>query len=103
MKRSRRWRNWPLRKSSRPIRNSRSTWRENWDCRSRREGVTSEGRTGSGIGHFKCEIGDDMLNTLEHEPTPRFLAALAGDPGDAPARVRVPLAVTGTWVRGSSK
>lgn len=44
-----------------------------------------------------------MLNTLEHEPTPRFLAALAGDSGDVPGRVRVPLAVTGTWVRGSSQ
>jgi phage I-like protein len=44
-----------------------------------------------------------MLNTLEHETTPRFLAALTAEAGTAPGRVRVPLAVTGTWVRGSSK
>jgi phage I-like protein len=44
-----------------------------------------------------------MLNRLVHETTPRFLAALTAEAGGAPGRVRVPLAVTGTWVRGSSK
>ena len=43
-----------------------------------------------------------MLNTLEQQATPRFMATLAAEAGAA-GKVRVPLAVTGTWVRGASK
>src|SRR5690348_13960175 len=44
-----------------------------------------------------------MLSTLEQTTTPRFLATLEPAAGEAPGKVRIPLAVTGTWVRGSNK
>ncbi|TAM79173.1 MAG: hypothetical protein EPN47_19385 [Acidobacteria bacterium] len=44
-----------------------------------------------------------MLSTLEQTTTPRFMATLEPAAGDAPGKVRIPLAVTGTWVRGSNK
>jgi phage I-like protein len=42
-----------------------------------------------------------MLNTLEQQTTPRFMATLEPQAGEAPGRVRIPLALAGTWVRGS--
>src|SRR5690348_1759564 len=44
-----------------------------------------------------------MLSTAEQQTTPRFLATLQPAAGEAPGKVRIPLAVTGTWVRGSNK
>ncbi|HET9179009.1 MAG TPA: phage protease [Terriglobia bacterium] len=44
-----------------------------------------------------------MLSTLEQTTAPRFLATLGPAAGDGPGKVRIPLAVTGTWVRGSNK
>jgi phage I-like protein len=42
-----------------------------------------------------------MLSTVEQTTTPRFMATLEPAPGDG--KVRIPLAVAGTWVRGSNK
>lgn len=44
-----------------------------------------------------------MLSTAEQQTTPRFLATLQPAAGEASGKVRIPLAVTGTWVRGSNK
>lgn len=44
-----------------------------------------------------------MLSTLEQTTTPRFLATLEPAAGAAWGKVRIPLAVTGTWVRGSNR
>ncbi|HEX5411755.1 MAG TPA: phage protease [Terriglobia bacterium] len=44
-----------------------------------------------------------MLATAEQQTTPRFLATLEPAAGEGPGKVRIPLAVTGTWVRGSSR
>ncbi len=44
-----------------------------------------------------------MLNTLREHATPRFMATLEAEAGDAAGKVRIPLAVTGTWARGSSR
>lgn len=44
-----------------------------------------------------------MLSTVEQTTTPRFLATLEPAAGEAPGKVRIPLAVTGTWVRGSNR
>jgi phage I-like protein len=55
------------------------------------------------ILNFRFEIGDEMLSTVEQTTTPRFMATLDDAAGEAVGKVRIPLAVTGTWVRGSSK
>jgi phage I-like protein len=44
-----------------------------------------------------------MLSTVERTTTPRFMATLDAGAGEAAGKVRIPLAVTGTWVRGSNK
>ena len=44
-----------------------------------------------------------MLSTVEQTTTPRFMATLDAGAGEAAGKVRIPLAVTGTWVRGSNK
>ncbi len=44
-----------------------------------------------------------MLSTLEQTTTPRFMATLEPLAGETTGKVRIPLAVTGTWVRGSNK
>ena len=44
-----------------------------------------------------------MLSTVEQTTTPRFMATLDAGAGEAAGKVRIPLAVTGTWVRGRSK
>src|SRR5689334_16353660 len=44
-----------------------------------------------------------MLSTVEQTTTPQFLATLEPAAGEAPGKVRIPLAVTGTWVRESNK
>jgi phage I-like protein len=44
-----------------------------------------------------------MLSTLEQETMPRFMATLEPQTEGASGKVRIPLAVTGTWVRGSNK
>jgi len=43
-----------------------------------------------------------MLNTLEQQTMPRFMAALQLQDGKGAGKVRIPLAVTGTWVRGAN-
>jgi phage I-like protein len=44
-----------------------------------------------------------MLSTVEQHATPRFMATLDAQAGEAPGKVRIPIAVTGTWVRGSDR
>jgi phage I-like protein len=44
-----------------------------------------------------------MLSTLEQQTTPRFMATLEPQPEGTTGKVRIPLAVTGTWVRGANK
>ena len=44
-----------------------------------------------------------MLSTLEQTTTPRFMATLNAGAGETAGKVRIPLAVTGTWVRGTNK
>jgi len=44
-----------------------------------------------------------MLSTVEQTPTPRFMATLDAAAGEAAGKVRIPLAVTGTWVRGRNR
>ncbi len=44
-----------------------------------------------------------MLSTLEQTATPRFMATLEPQAGEGVRRVRIPLAIAGTWVRGSHK
>jgi Mu-like prophage I protein len=44
-----------------------------------------------------------MLSTVEQTTTPRFMATLDAGAGEAAGKVRIPLAVTGTWVRGTNK
>jgi len=44
-----------------------------------------------------------MLNTLEQPTTPRFMATIEPQAGDAAGKVRIPLAVSGTWVRGTNQ
>ena len=44
-----------------------------------------------------------MLSTLKQPTTPRFMATLEPGAGGAAGRVRIPLAIAGTWVRGSNK
>ncbi len=44
-----------------------------------------------------------MLSTVEQTTTPRFMATLDAGAGEAVGKVRIPLAVTGTWVRGANK
>ena len=44
-----------------------------------------------------------MLSTLEQTTTPRFMATLEPLAGETTGKVRIPLAVTGTWVRGRNK
>ena len=44
-----------------------------------------------------------MLNTVEQQATPRFMATLEPQAGDAAGKVRIPLAVSGTWVRGAAR
>ena len=44
-----------------------------------------------------------MLSTVEQTTAPRFMATLDAGAGEAAGKVRIPLAVTGTWVRGSNK
>jgi len=44
-----------------------------------------------------------MLNTLEQQTTPRFMATIGPQVGDAAGKVRIPLAVSGTWVRGTNQ
>jgi phage I-like protein len=44
-----------------------------------------------------------MLSTVEQTTTPRFMATLEPAAGNGPGKVRIPLAVTGTWVRGTNK
>jgi phage I-like protein len=44
-----------------------------------------------------------MLSTVEQTTRPRFMATLDAAAGEAAGKVRIPLAVTGTWVRGSNK
>jgi len=43
-----------------------------------------------------------MLSTVEQTTTPRFMATLDAGAGEAAGKVRIPLAVTGTWVRGTN-
>ncbi|HET7213622.1 MAG TPA: phage protease [Terriglobia bacterium] len=43
-----------------------------------------------------------MLSTVEQTTTPRFMATLGAGAGEAAGKVRIPLAVTGTWVRGAN-
>jgi len=44
-----------------------------------------------------------MLSTLELETTPRFMATLEPQAGKSAGRVRIPLAIAGTWARGTHK
>jgi phage I-like protein len=44
-----------------------------------------------------------MLSTVEQKSTPRFMATLDAGAGEAAGKVRIPLAVTGMWVRGRNK
>jgi len=44
-----------------------------------------------------------MLSTLEQQKTPRFMATLAAGAGEGAGKVRIPLAVAGTWVRGANR
>jgi phage I-like protein len=44
-----------------------------------------------------------MLSTLEQTTTPRFMATLEPGAGETTGRVRIPLAVTGTWVHGANE
>jgi phage I-like protein len=44
-----------------------------------------------------------MLSTVEQTTTPRFMATLEPQAEGTSGKVRIPLAVTGTWVRGSNK
>ncbi|MEJ2009387.1 MAG: phage protease [Acidobacteriota bacterium] len=44
-----------------------------------------------------------MLNTLEQHTTPRFMATLDAGAGEGAGKVRIPLAVAGTWVRGANR
>ena len=43
-----------------------------------------------------------MISKLEQLTLPRFMATLEAEAGAA-GKVRIPLAVTGTWVRGASR
>jgi phage I-like protein len=43
-----------------------------------------------------------MLSTMELETTPRFMATLEPQAGESAGRVRIPLAIAGTWVRGTN-